>query len=113
MWKDSIQRLFRYRKITPSPTLWEQLEAQLAESEAQQARHKSRKVWYYAIAVCLLLCLGIGYLLQQPQTNTSPEYQSHRKRKRIICWYYFHSYYDNRNSQSSHSPKDSYNFASC
>ena len=44
MWKDSIQRLFRYRKITPSPTLWEQLEAQLAESEAQQARQNSRKV---------------------------------------------------------------------
>lgn len=79
MWKDSIQRLFRYRKITPSPTLWEQLEAQLAESEAQQAKHKSRKVWYYAIAACLLLCLGIGYLLQQQQTNTSPEYQSQKK----------------------------------
>ena len=78
MWKDSIQRLFRYRKITPSPTLWEQLEAQLAESEAQQAKHKSRKVWYYAIAACLLLCLGIGYLLQQQQTNTSPEYQSQK-----------------------------------
>ena len=78
MWKDSIQRLFRYRKITPSPNLWEQLEAQLAESEAQQAKHKSRKVWYYAIAACLLLCLGIGYLLQQQQTNTSPEYQSQK-----------------------------------
>jgi len=78
MWKDSIQRLFRYRKITPSPTLWEQLEAQLAESEAQQAKHKSRKVWYYAIATCLLLCLGIGYLLQQQQTNTNPEYQSQK-----------------------------------
>ena len=39
MWKDSIQRLFRYRKIIPSPTLWEQLETQLAESEAQQANH--------------------------------------------------------------------------
>jgi len=78
MWKDSIQRLFRYRKITPSPTLWEQLEAQLAESEARQAKQKSRKVWYYAIAACLLLCLGIGYLLQQQQTNTSPEYQSQK-----------------------------------
>ena len=78
MWKDSIQRLFRYRKINPSPTLWEQLEAQLAESEAQQAKQKSRKVWYYAIAACLLLCLGIGYLLQQQQTNTSPEYQSQK-----------------------------------
>lgn len=77
MWKDSIQRLFRYRKITPSPTLWEQLEAQLAESEAQQTRQNSRKVWYYAIAACLLLCLGIGYLLQQ-QTNTNPEYQSQK-----------------------------------
>lgn len=33
MWKDNIQRLFRYRKINPSPALWEQLEAQLAESE--------------------------------------------------------------------------------
>lgn len=78
MWKDSIQRLFRYRKITPSPTLWEQLETQLAESEAQQARQNSRKVWYYAIAACLLLCLGIGYLLQQQQTNTTPEYQSQK-----------------------------------
>lgn len=68
MWKDSIQRLFRYRKITPSPTLWEQLEAQLAESEAQQAKHKSRKVWYYAIAASLLLCLGIGYLLKENHT---------------------------------------------
>ena len=78
MWKDSIQRLFRYRKIIPSPTLWEQLETQLAESEAQQARQNSRKVWYYAIAACLLLCLGIGYLLQQQQTNTTPEYQSQK-----------------------------------
>ena len=78
MWKDSIQRLFRYRKITPSPTLWEQLEAQLAESEAQQARQNSRKVWYCAIAACLLLCLGIGYLLEQLQNNTYPEYQSQK-----------------------------------
>ena len=42
MWKDNIQRLFRYRKINPSPALWEQLEAQLAESETLPTEQKSR-----------------------------------------------------------------------
>ncbi|GJH39978.1 hypothetical protein RCZ04_05280 [Capnocytophaga sp. HP1101] len=65
MWKDRIQNLFRYRKINPSPALWEQLESQLAAHEAQQSQHKRRRVWYYAIAASLLLCLGIGYVLQQ------------------------------------------------
>ena len=59
MWKDNIQRLFRYRKINPSSALWEQLEAQLAESETLPTEQKSRKLWYYTAAAAVLLCLAI------------------------------------------------------
>ncbi|NWO29451.1 anti-sigma factor [Capnocytophaga sp. oral taxon 903] len=65
MWKDNIQRLFRYRKINPSSALWEQLEAQLAESETLPTEQKSGKLWYYTAAAAVLLCLAIGYLWQQ------------------------------------------------
>ena len=72
MWKDNIQRLFRYRKINPSPALWEQLEAQLAESETLPTGQKRRKLWYYTVAAAVLLCLAIGYLWQQ-HTETNDE----------------------------------------
>ena len=78
MWKDNIQRLFRYRKINPSPALWEQLEAQLAESETLPIGQKSRKLWYYAATASLLLCLTIGYLWQQ-RTQTNNDLQVSKK----------------------------------
>lgn len=78
MWKDNIQRLFRYRKINPSPALWEQLEAQLAESETLPTEQKSRKLWYYTAAATVLLCLAIGYLWQQ-HTETNNELQVSKK----------------------------------
>lgn len=78
MWKDNIKRLFRYRKINPSPALWEQLEAQLAESETLQTEQKNRKLWYYAAAASLLLCLAIGYLWQQ-HTETNNDLQVSKK----------------------------------
>ena len=78
MWKDNIQRLFRYRKINPSPALWEQLEAQLAESETLPTGQKRRKLWYYTVAAAVLLCLAIGYLWQQ-HTETNNELQVSKK----------------------------------
>ena len=78
MWKDNIQRLFRYRKINPSPALWEQLEAQLAESETLPTGQKRRKLWYYTAAAAVLLCLAIGYLWQQ-HTETNNELQVSKK----------------------------------
>ena len=78
MWKDNIQRLFRYRKINPSPALWEQLEAQLAESETLPTGQKRRKLWYYTAAAAVLLCLAIGYLWQQ-HTETNNELQVLKK----------------------------------
>ena len=78
MWKDNIQRLFRYRKINPSPALWEQLEAQLAESETLPTGQKRRKLWYYTAAASLLLCLTIGYLWQQ-RTETNNDLQVSKK----------------------------------
>ena len=78
MWKDNIQRLFRYRKINPSPALWEQLEAQLAESETLPTGQKRRKLWYYTVAAAVLLCLAIGYLWQQ-HTETNDELQVSKK----------------------------------
>ena len=78
MWKDNIQRLFRYRKINPSPALWEQLEAQLAESETLPTGQKRRKLWYYTAAAVVLLCLAIGYLWQQ-HTETNDELQASKK----------------------------------
>ena len=78
MWKDNIQRLFRYRKINPSPALWEQLEAQLAESETLPTGQKRRKLWYYTAAAAVLLCLAIGYLWQQ-HTETNDELQVSKK----------------------------------
>jgi len=78
MWKDNIQRLFRYRKINPSPALWEQLEAQLAESETLPTEQKRRKLWYYTAAAAVLLCLAIGYLWQQ-YTETNNDLQVSKK----------------------------------
>ena len=78
MWKDNIQRLFRYRKINPSPALWEQLEAQLAESETLPTGQKRRKLWYYTAAAPALLCLAIGYLWQQ-HTETNDELHVSKK----------------------------------
>ena len=78
MWKDNIQRLFRYRKINPSPALWEQLEAQLAESETLSTEQKRRKLWYYTAAAAVLLCLAIGYLWQQ-HTETNNDLQVSKK----------------------------------
>lgn len=78
MWKDNIQRLFRYRKINPSPALWEQLEVQLAESETLPTGQKRRKLWYYTVAAAVLLCLAIGYLWQQ-HTETNDELQASKK----------------------------------
>ena len=97
MWKENIQRLFRYRKITPSPRLWEQLEMQLAESEAQETRFKRRKAWYYGIAASLIVCLGIGYLWQL-QTAESPITQ---QQKSIV----------DTGEKESISPTDSSTFA--
>lgn len=78
MWKDNIQHLFRYRKINPSSPLWEQLEAQLAESETLPTEQKSRKLWYYTAAAAVLLCLAIGYLWQQ-HTETNNDLQVSKK----------------------------------
>ena len=78
MWKDNIQRLFRYRKINPSSALWEQLEAQLAESETLPTEQKSGKLWYYTAAAAVLLCLAIGYLWQQ-HTETNNDLQVSKK----------------------------------
>lgn len=70
MWKDNLQRLFKYRRITPSANVWAQLDEQLAAHEATQAHKSKRRVWYYA-AASLLLLLGTTYLLKHEET-TSP-----------------------------------------
>jgi hypothetical protein len=71
MWKDNLQRLFKYRRINPSANVWAQLDEQLAAHEATQAHKSKRRVWYYAAAASLLLLLGTTYLLKQEET-TSP-----------------------------------------
>lgn len=71
MWKDNLQRLFKYRRITPSANVWAQLDEQLAAHEATQAGKSKRRVWYYAAAASLLLLFGTTYLLKQEET-TSP-----------------------------------------
>lgn len=70
MWKDNLQRLFKYRRITPSANVWAQLDEQLAAHEAAQAGKSKRRVWYYAAAASLLLLLGTTYLLKQEETTT-------------------------------------------
>ena len=70
MWKDNLQRLFKYRRITPSANVWAQLDEQLAAHEATQASKSKRRVWYYAAAASLLLLLGTTYLLKQEETST-------------------------------------------
>ena len=70
MWKDNLQRLFKYRRITPSANVWAQLDEQLAAHEATQAGKSKRRVWYYAAAASLLLLLGTTYLLKQEETST-------------------------------------------
>jgi hypothetical protein len=70
MWKDNLQRLFKYRRITPSANVWAQLDEQLAAHEAAQAGKSKRRVWYYAAAASLLLLLGTTYLLKQEETST-------------------------------------------
>lgn len=71
MWKDNLQRLFKYRRITPSANVWAQLDEQLAAHEAAQAHKSKHRVWYYAAAASLLLLLGTTYLLKQEETSTT------------------------------------------